>query len=1076
MGNYNPHKPQILGEEWVPIREENLQYNQIVNNVELGHTFTLDSSGSGFVGGRFYVNQLPDALVRNQVWTMAVYNRGEEDQSGPIQRVVIPVNDGAIAGVASAVVYRNCADTKSALADPSDRKYIEMQLGFGNQVDVNIYFDVNRYQQLLQGKRILGVNLLYSGEAFPDALDDAGQTMALQFFLKNATGTNVIQYPPLISGNNPSVTSMSPFVSRQITRIALGDTNMFFNPTIGVDAIEGIPWNFSSLRRFENSDPSHIEMRFTALPSAGDGPHWSMDWAGLEVIYCEEKRIAVGSTLIGFGSAGTAQQYRLGWNGVNLYTPEGAITTIPGNGDYTLTLAQGSLGDSPLVFTVTRIGPQPKLNALRELYSLEPQVGVQLNIPAPATDDVVGQVFSTQPTHVLPQLSLLNTGNSAALKAIHAYGRQSIAQVWGSKFASQRIDDSGVTPTSYPQVKFWARRFGNTTVPLTMTGPTTETAFISPSQFDALPPIIDGWKEIVLQMSPAPTMGSATYPTFTWTASGETAGNRWEVLGAVAPTQAAVPGINLTETYELGPATYGAPASGAQILEFWMPQSLPPVSGTQIDNTADVAVYFSPTLPTITSLAAVTQNQALSGIGLNCGIPPQFIPTALQYNRITWAPNTQYYFADLFNRTSVNSWGTSTSGAVYVAGGTASQFQVSAGTGRLQPTSTVAPLPTYVPVANFNARDVRGYAEISSDIAASGGSHYGGVYFRGNGLTDTFNGTAQVIFQVGGTVAVGLMDRHGGSNNQVSTVTQLAGYVPGTKVKLRFQMIGGLFQAKIWYDGTAEPAAWQLSQPFQIGSMTDGTIGTKAQRSATGPVATLSFSNLFVQGYDGGYMELQRRDVIGATTVTDWQTIMKATNMSVSGFNDYEARIGIQSDYRIRYVNLYGFIGPWSSTASNTISAPGVTATSLGASDHVYVYTTNEVQDGSRNLAYSPAFQGGSVTEDFNFPESAGQTFQTMYGRNYVTAFRSTERGGVNFTRPMLVQAAAIAPETLEDFTSLRDMAWANVSYICVRDEEGNRWFANVSVPTGTVLRDRRLYMAPVSIVEVTDTSSVVDP
>jgi hypothetical protein len=86
------------------------------------------------------------------------------------------------------------------------------------------------------------------------------------------------------------------------------------------------------------------------------------------------------------------------------------------------------------------------------------------------------------------------------------------------------------------------------------------------------------------------------------------------------------------------------------------------------------------------------------------------------------------------------------------------------------------------------------------------------------------------------------------------------------------------------------------------------------------------------------------------------------------------------------------------------------------------------------------------------------------------------ERGGEQFQRTVLVQAAAIDPETLGDFTSLRDMAWADTSYICVRDEEGNRWLATVLVPSGRVLRDRRLYLAPVDIIEVTDTPSQVDP
>ena len=116
------------------------------------------------------------------------------------------------------------------------------------------------------------------------------------------------------------------------------------------------------------------------------------------------------------------------------------------------------------------------------------------------------------------------------------------------------------------------------------------------------------------------------------------------------------------------------------------------------------------------------------------------------------------------------------------------------------------------------------------------------------------------------------------------------------------------------------------------------------------------------------------------------------------------------------------------------------------------------------------------MEESFAFPESQFVQLQAMYNRDYFTAFRPTERGGEQFSRTLLVQAAAIAPETLGDFTSLRDMAWADTSYICVRDEDGNRWFATILVPGGRVLRDRRLYMAPVEIIEVTDTPSEVNP
>jgi hypothetical protein len=72
------------------------------------------------------------------------------------------------------------------------------------------------------------------------------------------------------------------------------------------------------------------------------------------------------------------------------------------------------------------------------------------------------------------------------------------------------------------------------------------------------------------------------------------------------------------------------------------------------------------------------------------------------------------------------------------------------------------------------------------------------------------------------------------------------------------------------------------------------------------------------------------------------------------------------------------------------------------------------------------------------------------------------------------VANAAVSPERLANISSLRDMAWADVPYICVRDEIGDRWFALVQVPAETVRRNRQLYVAALAITEVSDTPYAV--
>jgi hypothetical protein len=288
---------------------------------------------------------------------------------------------------------------------------------------------------------------------------------------------------------------------------------------------------------------------------------------------------------------------------------------------------------------------------------------------------------------------------------------------------------------------------------------------------------------------------------------------------------------------------------------------------------------------------------------------------------------------------------------------------------------------------------------------------------------------------------------------------------------LRFQIRGQFLMAKIWGDNSVEPD-WMLTvtDASLITGNSAGAYGRDDTTAAAPNAMVFDTFSVNPPDYWFGSYELQRMDTVDTT----WQTIMRATTPQTTGFSDFEARVGISSSYRIRGVDVYDFTGPWSSTVSITIPSPGASGGCI-SQGHVLLFSTNERQTGSSNLAYSSVWEG-QVTEDFSFPESSFVQLQAMYNKDFFTAFRPSERGGEQFQRTVLVQAAAISPPTLADFTSLRDMAWDDVSYICVRDEGGNRWLATVIVPSGRVLHNRKLYLAPVQVIEVTDTPSEVDP
>jgi hypothetical protein len=77
----------------------------------------------------------------------------------------------------------------------------------------------------------------------------------------------------------------------------------------------------------------------------------------------------------------------------------------------------------------------------------------------------------------------------------------------------------------------------------------------------------------------------------------------------------------------------------------------------------------------------------------------------------------------------------------------------------------------------------------------------------------------------------------------------------------------------------------------------------------------------------------------------------------------------------------------------------------------------------------------------------------------------------------LLVQNAAVPPPIVENaFQSLRDMAWESLPYVCVLTNQGDRWYAAVEVPSGTISRTRRLQLVQVKITEVGDEPYPVDP
>lgn len=221
--------------------------------------------------------------------------------------------------------------------------------------------------------------------------------------------------------------------------------------------------------------------------------------------------------------------------------------------------------------------------------------------------------------------------------------------------------------------------------------------------------------------------------------------------------------------------------------------------------------------------------------------------------------------------------------------------------------------------------------------------------------------------------------------------------------------------------------------------------------------------------------QVDRRD-----TLTDWRRIASISDYNINCFEDFEGRVGVSTDYRVRLMRLDGACGDWTTVtgfvrvgASQATQAPAVT----GGACPALLFTANE--SPASTVAYPLAWisaGAGVPTEDFTFAETETVVTQRIHGRDYQVAFRPLERDGVRFSRTLLVNALSVPTARLDSgFTSLRDLAWETLSYVCVLDPRGGRWFATVLVPGGTVREANQVYLANVDIIETTDRPSVVD-
>lgn len=1023
MGDYNPHAPYIIGNEWVPILDPGLLPEK---NVENGYSFSL-SNAATIVTGSYFTKTLPPTLTGAVAELMAVYAFGTEDQTGPIMQLVIPctgvqTTGSGISGVPSV--------SAAAVSSPSDSNYLQIAPTTSTN-RIGFSFDVTTYANALDNKRILDVTLLYT--AAGDPLDFGGTSVSLARAATITNGTT--------SGGTP-VGAATILDGTELGEISFGEVNTFFSSAVVPPLSQqphAYPWRYEELALLQPNSAAGTKLIISWFNSDITAFQF-IGYAALRITYCEEKRLAYGAH-----RATSVSPLVEGYRYIPLRDPDfNTSITLPG-GKYSVVISQVPLSDTPSPIP-------PVLGALEELYELPSLGGLQVNKSlTPAT------TFTKEYDSVIPALGLHTT--AFVVTGSHEYGQQIGAPVYNGINLAQQMETSvaPLSTASYPQIRFYARRFGDTTSDLTvtLTNFAGATAVITVAEFDALPEIVNGWKEVTLRLQTAAVIGVMGVEPIVWSAKG-TSSQQWQIMGARClepqPSTAAQQGDT---------TTYRAPLGDVASITWKSPN----VTSSTADEYADVTFILSQDPPLVSGFGLSLAYQEVATVGLHCGVPNACIPTGISYNELTWDNQVTI---DTFNRSLATGMGSTDTGETYTILGTSSRYSVTGGVGRMSWTTTG---DDHSAILNVGYVDHTISVDMQLPALLTTGVMELFLFTRYVDASNTY--VFYVLITAAGVVTYTIYRIVAGVSTAISGGSVAITYTAGLWLRLNATSTANThsFTVTPMIDGEFDEPV--MSTTVISTALTTGTrvgFGGYVQGGSTFPATPFyayvdnlqaNYSNL-----NGVTQELQRFDAYD----TDWNTIMMSDDITIQSFSDYEARIGVFTQYRMRNRNMLDFMGAWV-TGSGTIPTPGVQA--IGDGNSVLIFTSNVGPTG--NLAYTMTWDSRPI-ESFVFPEADTVQLQRMFGKNFMTAFRPLERGGERFQRTLLVNAAAIALPSLANFRSLRDLAWADIPYVCVRDELGNRWFATVLVPSGDVQVDRQIYLAQIEVVETNEFPYPVNP
>lgn len=197
---------------------------------------------------------------------------------------------------------------------------------------------------------------------------------------------------------------------------------------------------------------------------------------------------------------------------------------------------------------------------------------------------------------------------------------------------------------------------------------------------------------------------------------------------------------------------------------------------------------------------------------------------------------------DLFDRISVSTWDTSSSGHLWsTSGGFVTDYSVNGSEGLMLLSTVNSSRRGLIGPVLFNST---GLVDVAPKQVATGASFDMGIILRAASISDYFLAEAQ--FETTGFVTIRLRKNVAAVLTTLATATTAFSYTATSVFRIKFQVVTSTLYMKIWPTTSAEPTAWDLSFT-DTSVLTPGQAGLHAISNTGNTNVSLSvgFDNFF---------------------------------------------------------------------------------------------------------------------------------------------------------------------------------------------------------------------------------------